>query len=67
MNGALVVEGDARAHVAPFDQGHTQAAGRGVVGREQAVDAAADHEQVERIGLQSSEVASHTCHIVRRA
>ena len=62
MNRAQVIEGCAAAEVLPLDERHGKAALRRVVGDRQAVDAAADHEHVERPVGQRLEIARHPRH-----
>ena len=55
------VPGRARAEVHGFDEGHLQAAARGLVGGGDAVDAAAHHEQVVGHCGQRGHVPPHPC------
>ena len=56
------VERRAAAEVAAVDDGHRQSAQRGVPRRDGAVNAAAEHQQIERAGRQRRRVASHGRH-----
>ena len=56
---AMVVERGAAAEVVPIDQRDVQAARRRIPRRHQAVDAAADDEQVEGVRGEGVQVADH--------
>ena len=61
VQGLGVVEGRAAADVTAVEQGDAQAAQRGVPGDGGAVDAGADHHQVERLA-QAIQVALHAAY-----
>ncbi len=54
-----MIERRAAAEIVPFDERHGKPSLRGVVCDRQAVDAAADDEQVEPRRRQSIDIANH--------
>ena len=57
VHGALMIEGRPAAEVGRVDERCVKPATRGFVGDRQAVDAATDHEEVERVCGERIEVA----------
>jgi hypothetical protein len=60
-----MVEGRAAAEVLPLDQRHRQPTLRGVIRRRQAMNPAANHQQVEGVGRQPIQIATHAWIVVR--